>query len=352
MGRTLTRDEVLRLAPDAGSAKTGQELGHARKWARLEGDEAAIWGECQGSGAKPYRVQIELAEPAFKCSCPSRKFPCKHGLGLLLIFATAPELIVTAQRPAWVNEWLNSREARAAKAAEKKTSEPQPRDPVAQAKRRDERIRRAQRGCEELSAWLRDLVRSGIGAVPGKGFDFFDGLARRLVDAQAPGAARWVRQLGSLASQGEGWQQPFFEQMSLLHLLTRAVERFDELPDRMRADVESTLGLTIAAEELNAMAAVADRWQVIAQVVEVEDRLRSQRTWLYGTNSQRPAMVLQFAHGTAAFDSNLPPGVQFDGEMVFFPGGRPSRGRSQSAAGRAADVARRMRLGRKLARPI
>ena len=81
------------------------QVGHARRGRR--GD----LGACQGSGSKPYQVQIDLAEPAFKCSCPSRKFPCKHALGLLLIHATTPAAIVKAERPAWVSEWLASREA-------------------------------------------------------------------------------------------------------------------------------------------------------------------------------------------------------------------------------------------------
>jgi uncharacterized Zn finger protein len=193
MNRIYTRDEVLRLAPDSGSAKSGQDLAQLRKWGLLEGDGATLWGECQGSGAKPYRVQIDLTEPAFKCSCHSRKFPCKHGLGLLLIFATTPEAFVAAERPAWVQEWLASREARATKAAEKQTREPKPRDLEAQSKRREKRIDRAKAGFADLSAWMHDLIRSGIRSVPTKGFEFFDSQARRLVDAQAPGAARLVR---------------------------------------------------------------------------------------------------------------------------------------------------------------
>src|SRR5262249_22386792 len=154
---------------------------------------------------KPYQVQIDLTEPAFKCSCPSRKFPCRHGLGLLLIYAGIPEVIARAERPAWVVEWLSAREARAVKAAEKEASPPPPRDPAAQAKPREKRIDRARAGLGDLSIWMHDLVRAGIGTVSGKGFDFFDGQARRMVDAQAPGVARLVRELGSLAAQGAGW---------------------------------------------------------------------------------------------------------------------------------------------------
>lgn len=320
MGRTYTRDDVLRLAPDAGSAKSGQDLAQVRKWNNLGGDGTAIWGECQGSGTKPYQVQVELAEPAFKCSCPSRKFPCKHGLGLLLIYATTPDALAAGEPPAWVQEWLASRQARAAKAEEKRSREPQPRDPATQAKRREKRLERNRAGISELSAWMCDIVRGGIGTVPTKGFDFFDGQARRMVDAQAPGAARLVRQLGSLAARGANWQQPFLEELSLLHLLARSVERFDALPDELRADVESALGAVTPAENLNSLPAVSDCWQVIAQEVEVEDRLRAQRTWLYGVRTKRAAMLLQFAHGASAFETGPSVGCQFEGEIVFFPG--------------------------------
>jgi hypothetical protein len=320
MGRAFSRDDVLRLAPDAGSAKSGQDLAQVRKWVTLAGDESVIWGQCQGSGSKPYQTQIDLAEPAFKCSCPSRKFPCKHGLGLLLIYASSPDAVIAAERPAWVNEWMSSRQARAAKAAEKETREPQQRDPEAQAKRRKKRIDNAREGIASLSAWMRDLVRNGIGAVPGKGFDFFDSQARRMVDAQAPGVARMVRELGSLSAQGAGWQRPFVEQLSQLHLLSRAVERFDELPEPSRADVESVLGVTTAADELKTLPAISDRWQVVSQEVELDDRLRVQRTWLYGAQTQRAALVLQFAHGAAGFDATISPGTQGEAELVFFPG--------------------------------
>ena len=86
---TWTTETVLTLAPDPASAKAGQGLASARKWASLGSGEGLIWGECQGSGASPYQTKCDLSGPAFSCSCPSRKFPCKHGLGLMLIWASA-----------------------------------------------------------------------------------------------------------------------------------------------------------------------------------------------------------------------------------------------------------------------
>src|SRR5512145_93009 len=116
------RDQIIALSPDAAAAKAAQELTTLRKWVTLGAGETAVWGECQGSGAKPYQTRIDLDEPAFKCSCPSRKFPCKHALGLLLLYADQSAAFKAATPPAWVSEWLASRDQREQKQAEKQAA--------------------------------------------------------------------------------------------------------------------------------------------------------------------------------------------------------------------------------------
>lgn len=317
---TFSREQVLALAPDASSSKSGQDLATPRKWKSLVGDGVAIWGECQGSGAKPYQVQIELAEPAFKCSCPSRKFPCKHGLALMLMFVGSPELFKQSDPPAWVVEWLASRAARAEKKAAKADQPEKAVDAEAQAARRAKRMDRIIDGVAELKTWAEDLVRQGLASVPSKGFSAFDQLARRMIDAQAPGAARMVQQLGETSAAGGGWQRPFLEKLSLLHLLARTAQRMDSLPVDTQADLRTTLGIPTSQEELDALPAIRDTWQVMAQEIEIQDRLRAQRTWLGGTSAQRVAMVLNFAHGTAPLDTSMLPGTEFDAEVVMYPG--------------------------------
>ena len=90
-GVRWTADQVLALAPDAASRKAGSKLGAAGPWSEAgSSDEGAVWGLCKGSGSKPYQTVVDTRTPtgpAYKCSCPSRKFPCKHALGLLLLWA-------------------------------------------------------------------------------------------------------------------------------------------------------------------------------------------------------------------------------------------------------------------------
>ena len=108
-------DEILQLAPDGSSAKAARDLMLPSKWPTLGVADAALWGECQGSGSKPYQVQVDPAGPAFHCTCPSRKFPCKHGLALLLLRAQNAAAFGQGEPPAWVAKWLASRQQRAEK---------------------------------------------------------------------------------------------------------------------------------------------------------------------------------------------------------------------------------------------
>jgi hypothetical protein len=318
----LTTADVLRLAPDASSAKSGQDLAHVRHWVTQGCDESALWGECQGSGKKPYQTQVDLGEVAFKCSCPSRKFPCKHGLGLLLLYAADPAAVPRTDRPGWVSEWLAGRQSRAEKKAAV-ANEPKPVDAEAQAERRDQRLKRIHDGMTELHLWVSDWVKSGIASAPTKGWEYFDAQARRLIDAQAPGVARRVQELGSLATRGAGWQRPFLERLAILHLLCRAAERIEELSDDDRANLIAAFGIPVSQDELARLPPVRDVWRIASQTVETEDRLRVQRTWLLGRELGRPALILHFAHGAAPLDTSLHPGNEFDGELVFHPGTGP-----------------------------
>src|SRR6266568_7558945 len=110
MGLQLTsNDQVLALAPDSSSAAAGKKLGDAKHWKSLGQNPEALWGECQGSAL--YQVRIDLSTLTITCSCPSRKLPCKHGLGLLLLTVDSPKAVPTAEPPEWVTSWLAKRAA-------------------------------------------------------------------------------------------------------------------------------------------------------------------------------------------------------------------------------------------------
>jgi hypothetical protein len=320
-----TPEQVLALAPDASAAKAGRGLASRRPWSALGQDDRAVWGLCQGSGKKPYQTQVDLSEPAFRCSCPSRKFPCKHALGLLLLRATDDDAVPRgASRPEWVEEWLASREQRAERASARSERPARPPDPEAQAKRAARREERVARGADELRRWLADLVRRGLADAQRQPWRFWDETAARMVDAQAAGLATRVRRMGA-AVVGDAWAERLLEQAALLQLLLDAHARLDELPPALRDEVRQLVGWTVSTEDVLAGERVRDEWAVVGQTVVEDDRLRSQRTWLWGLRTGRAALVLAFAPAGQALDPGVAFGTAVDASLAYYPGARPLR---------------------------
>ena len=195
-------EQIRTLAPDGAAAQAGQALGTPRRWSDAGRNESAAWGLCQGSGSAPYQVVVDLAGPAYKCSCPSRKTPCKHSLGLLFLLSGGE--VTAGAPPDWAATWLESRASRAA-AASSRAERPAEIDPAARARRIESRERKVAAGIEELDRWLGDLVRRGLDGARSEGYRFWDAMGARLVDAQAPGLARSVRGLGWAANAGDAW---------------------------------------------------------------------------------------------------------------------------------------------------
>jgi hypothetical protein len=338
----LDANQILALAPDAASAKAGSQLAMPRNWSNLGRNDAALWGECQGSGKNPYRTQIDLGEPAFKCSCPSRKFPCKHGLGLYLLLDADPSLFNCGDAPGWVRDWLQSRQDRQEKKAEKAVAKPEP-SPEASAaslvqarKREEKREEKVDAGLRELQTWLHDLAREGLASVRSRGQGFWDAIAARMVDAQAAPLARRLRRAGGMLYQSSlpNAEQLAGHELAALYLLCEAWQRRDKLPPALQADVRTLLGWTVSQEDVLRETPVTDRWRVLSQTVSEDERLRVRSNWLRGKATGRWALVLQYAVGTQGFEQALNPGAEFDGALHFYPGAFPLR----ALVGQQSDV--------------
>ena len=111
-------------------------------------------------------------------------------------------------------------------------------------------------------------MRRGLDSTRGEGYQFWDAMGARLVDAQAAGLARSVRGLGAAANAGEQWPHVLLEGAARLHLLCEAYRRVADLPDDLRADVRSLVGWTTREEDLDVATAVDDRWLVVGRRVD------------------------------------------------------------------------------------
>jgi hypothetical protein len=177
----------------------------------------------------------------------------------------------------------------------------------------------------ELDLWLGDLVRQGFGHAEGQSYGYFDEMAARLVDAQAPGAASRVRALAGVIRSGPGWPGRLLGQIARLHLLASGWLRIDCLPDPVRADLRAAAGWPWSSAEILAGERETDHWYVLARSVTEDERVRAQRTWLWGLESGRLAVVVDFARPGAAFGWELWPGNVLHADVARYPGSAPLR---------------------------
>jgi hypothetical protein len=325
-------DQVLAVAPDPPSVAAGRAQAAAAGWTGLGASDAAVWGACRGSGKNPYLTCVEPAGPAFRCSCPSRKFPCKHALGLLFLWADGA--VPAGEEPEWVRAWLAERAQRDRRRAERPEA---PRDPEAAARRAEQRADRVVAGAAELREWLADRVRGGLAGV---GADELYGVAARMVDAQAPGLAGGLRRAAGLIGRGRDWPGRLLAELALLHVLAGASTRLPDLPPDLAATVRSRLGFPIdTAGVLATGERVTDDWLVAAVTDEVSERLTTRRTWLRGRSTGRPALVLAFAPPGQPLPRTFPAGHTVRGVLAFYPGAAPLRAL-------VADVDEPVRAGR------
>ena len=327
---SLTTGWVEGLAPDAASLKNGRKLAaQAGKWSDRGRAPAAVWGAFQGSGKTPYQVRVDLTGPAWKCSCPSRKLPCKHALGLLLGAAGDAAFCPEADPPDWVAEWLSKRQS-TAQAKATKTAGAKPVDPKAQAKRRDARERKIADGLERLTLWLDDRLRGGLAESETGGPKPFEEQAARLVDAQAPGLAARMRGLAELPGSGPDWPDRLLSGFASLRLLIAAYTAQGALPEGLREDVRTLIGWNRTEREtLEVGERVNDAWLTLGSIDWDEDRVRGRRTWLKGVMTGRTAEVTQFAPyagtGGQGFSEAFAEGCVQPMELAFHPSAAPRR---------------------------
>ncbi len=318
----LSLTAIQQLSPDEASLKAARGLVVPAKWPTLGMTDAAIWGECQGSGAKPYQVQVDKTGPAFKCSCPSRKFPCKHGLALLLLANQNSNQFIAQDTPGWVNDWLDGRQQKAEKSAEKKAEkavQAAAPDPAAQAKREQQRLARMGDGLAELQTWMSDQVRQGLGRLPQQLGDF-DRLSQRMVDNQLPGVAARIQRWSQLLRK-TNWASALLGEFGLLQLQIDGFSRREHLEPAVRDDLLAALGITQDKDDLQAnRPAVEDTWTVLGLAYREEQRLWIRRVWLLGQQSGRLALILDFAHGNRHFEQAFIPGQSLNAQLVFYPG--------------------------------
>jgi hypothetical protein len=236
-----------------------------------------------------------------------------------------------AEPPAWVETWLAKRQAADTRKQNKEvqpSSESSQSSQAAQLKRAEKRLALVSKGLDSLDLWLSDLVRNGLASVQTQPDSFWESKAAQMIDAQAPGIAARLRLMSGIPNASRDWPAKLLEQLGRLALLTHAYRRIEQLRAPLQEDVRQMIGWTLTSEEVAARGEiVSDDWLVLGQTLNDEEKVRVQRTWLYGAQSQRPALLLQFSAAGAPFQEIYPLGSCQQADLLFWPGAYPQRAR-------------------------
>jgi hypothetical protein len=357
---SLTLERIEGLAPDQASLAAARKLLKSSSWPTLAEGEGLIWGDCQGSGATPYRVVVHEADAGYNCTCPSRKFPCKHTLALMWMRAEKTAAFTPATVPEWVKDWLSRRRGKSTAASkdkdEEQQSKPKPSirlteipeaaakaDPKAEqravaARERNRLDREAAvlTGLDDLDTWLSDQVQHGMASFVAQTAQACRTIAQRLVDAKASGLAGRLDALPTrlFTLPGPARSTAAIRELGQVHLISQAYRRAQEIPELLAEDARQAVGWSVTREALfsdaSALRAEA-KWRVFAVLSEAQpDRLRRVETWLWresdADGEPQCAVLIDFIPiSTGAATGGYLVGDQIEAELTFYRSTIPLR---------------------------
>ena len=307
-----SRAQVLAAAPDDASRRAALPLTASGVWTESAlGPDGLLWGRCRGSATYPVVV---APGASYACTCPSRKSPCKHALALLLRWVDG--LVPPGEPPAWAAAPVRT-------SRESPTEEREP-DVDAAAARAAERRAKVTVGLDELDRWLHDQVRTGLSAWERRAWQHVEGVAARMVDAQAPGVAGMLRGLPGLLAR-DAWPEHLLHGLAGLHLLVAAHRSLDRLPDDLAATVRARVGYPVAKATVLTRPPVVDHWWALGSVDSLDGRLETRRVWLWGGGTRSWAMLLSFAVPGAGLDESVAVGQVLNAAVHRYPGAAEDR---------------------------
>jgi hypothetical protein len=344
-------EQIVALAQTSARFGAGEALAVPARWSHTGASERVLWGRYHGSAAEPYEVAVDHVRVRARCTCPSRVHPCKHVIGVLIMWVRGHVADVT--EPAAIGSWADRDERKPATEPDAPTgsvdtgagrsegsdraaggpaagvddtpgpAEPQPAEPRPGAdadRSRNERVERLRGGLVELDRWLEDRLRVGLSDPSVARFATWDELAARLVDARAGSLANRVRRLAGRVGASPDWHEQVLAEMGILHLIAQAGQRVPSLPRDLADAVAVTCGWQVRKSDVEASAPETDRWFVAGRSDTREDLVEVRRVWLRGLDSGTWAMVLSFAAYRQSLDTTLEVGTILHADVHRYPG--------------------------------
>lgn len=357
------------LAPNAAAIKNARGVVLKRKLVGLfrSADGTLLFGDCKGSGAENYRPSADFADPSkpvFRCTCPSRQFPCKHSLALLYAHAQGGKF-VEKEVPTDISEKRTKIQARVEK---KKVDADKPRQVNTSALKK--KIQTQLTGLDLLESLITDLTRAGLGTLNAKSARQIEDQAKQLGNSYLPGAQNALHALTGLfyrseissedelkASERERVYSAALDQLNRLHSLCKQGRKYlqtrlddPELKPETETDIAAWLGHAWQLRELKDAGLVQNNVELLQlafnshddwtrkELVETGVWLNLQSGALQLTRNYRPYQAAKFIReDDSCFHVVVTP------ELCVYPGNINPRVRWEAMQPRPATKADHLR---------
>ena len=252
--QNITEQQIQAMAPNAAAVANGRKISQKGGFVRLErsADDTFYLGECTGSGKSNYITSVDFLDPASpvcRCSCPSRQFPCKHGLALLFEILAKKNFSI-CEVPEDIQKKREKKQARDAKAEARESGEVEELSEEAAAKKkaavaksakaaRTKKIKKQLEGLELTSRLVQDLVKAGLGTMGGTAIKTYEQLSKQLGDYYLPGPQRLLNGLilEISAFQKDAREEHYEAAVDILEKLWTLVKKSEKyLTDKLEKD--------------------------------------------------------------------------------------------------------------------
>lgn len=210
--REVTEQQILALAQNPAAASNGKKISQKGGFVKLERtqDDTLYMGECTGSGKNNYITSADYIDednPVFRCTCPSRQFPCKHSLALMYEMLAKKEFGI-CEVPEDILKKREKKQAKESKANEaaKPESEMTEEEKQKAEKKKASAARTAKNakvkklksqleGLDMVEKVVNELMAAGLGTIGGASLKTYQQLAKQMGDYYLPGPQRLCNQL-------------------------------------------------------------------------------------------------------------------------------------------------------------
>lgn len=245
----ISEEFVNSLAPNQSAIMNGWGLVKKNKLVNLQcsHDDTVLFGECMGSGSSNYVTSVDLIKPenpVFRCSCPSRQFPCKHGLGLMYAYFNGKPF-TPADIPADILEKREKSEKREEKKKEQVEKGPKKVNKSALQKK----LKTQLEGLDLLDKLLANLAQSGLGTMNAKTLKLLDEQVKQLGNYYLPGPQALLREFAGLFEAREQPETIYSLAIDKLVMLRALSRKSREYLQKRIEDPELAMDLTSALDE-------------------------------------------------------------------------------------------------------